>query len=136
MLNHQRWCSTISTPLRAGQLKANCLSVSISVHCFTKVPRMPKDLYTLSGPPVASDNECTDTVIARSGTFTYSNHFHAVAMRASRLASMVMKIFSTRDVKFLKKNFLCIHKTHIRVGICSPETVLLGCRVTCTSNKC
>ena len=59
-----------------------------------------KKAYTLGGQPVASVNECMDLGIARSDSFTYSKHIHAIAMRASHLAGMVMKIFSAHDAKF------------------------------------
>ena len=64
-----------------------------------------KKAYTLGGQPVASVNECMDLGIACSDSFTICKHIHAIAMRASRLAGMVMEIFSIRDAKFLLKVF-------------------------------
>ena len=64
-----------------------------------------KRSYTLSGQSIARVNKCIDLGITRSDTFTYSNHIHGIAMRASRLAGMVLKVFSTRDAKFLTKVF-------------------------------
>ena len=61
--------------------------------------------YTLQSHQLANVNECTDLGILRSDTFTYSHQVKAVALKASRMVGMVMKIFSTRDATFLTKVF-------------------------------
>ena len=75
----------------------------ISLHKCSEIyygAKNAKKAYTLGCQPVASVNECMDLSSARSNSFTYSKHIHAIAMRATRMAGMLIKIFSTRNAKF------------------------------------
>ena len=66
--------------------------------------------YVMNCKVIASDNGCIDLGVYRSDTGSYEPHARSVALKASRLAGMVLKIFSTREPDFLK----CLFVTNVR----------------------
>ena len=61
--------------------------------------------YVMNGRVIASGNGCMDLGVYRSETASYEPHARSVVLKASRLAGMVLKIFSTREPDFLKRLF-------------------------------
>ena len=67
--------------------------------------RFCEELVALGGQPVASVSECVDLGVLRSDWFSYQSHVRAAALKAARLAGMAMRMFASRDKRFLCKLF-------------------------------
>ena len=71
---------------------------------------------------IAIGNGCMDLGVYRSDTASYEPHTRSVALKASRLAGMVLKIFSTREPDFLKHLFVAYVRPTLEyaVAVWSP----------------
>ena len=81
--------------------------------------------YAMNGKVIASGNGCMDFGVYRSDTASYEPHARSVALKASRLAGMVLKIFSTRVPNFLKRLFVAYVRPTLEyaVAVWSPASV-------------
>ena len=81
--------------------------------------------YVMNGKVIGSGNGCMDLIVYRSDTASYEPCARSVALKASRLASMVLKIFSTREPDFLKCLFVAYVKPTLEyaVAVWSPASV-------------
>ena len=85
---------------------ANELLISLPKGCTLHYgARSSRHQYILGGQPVASVSECVDLGVLRSDCFSYQSHVRAAALKAARLAGMVMRMFASRDKRFLCKLF-------------------------------
>ena len=81
--------------------------------------------YVMNGKVIANGNGCMDIGVYRSDTASYEPHARSVALKASRLAGMVVKIFSTREPDFLTRLFVAYVRPTLEnaVAIKSPASV-------------
>jgi hypothetical protein len=64
------------------------------------------EVYTINGETIACVESCKDLGVLRCDSFCYDTHARNVAQKAAKLAGMVLKIFSTREPKFLRQLFV------------------------------
>ena len=55
-----------------------------------------KGKYVLSGKVISSIDSCKDLGVLRSSNLIYEEYAQNTALKAARLAGMVLKVFSTR----------------------------------------
>ena len=81
--------------------------------------------YLMNSKVIASGKGCMDLRIYRSDTASYEPHARSVAPKASRLAGIVFKIFSTREPDFLKRLFVAYVRPTLEyaVAVWSPASV-------------
>ena len=92
-------------PSVSGQRLTSCPSACQKCCTLHYGARSSRHQYILGGQPVASVSECVDLGVLCSDCFSYQSHVRAAALKAARLAGMVMRMFASRDKRFLCKLF-------------------------------
>ena len=70
----------------------------------------PNYVYILGGQLIPIVEQCTDLGLICSKTFSYMSHINSIICKASRAACLIYRMFSTRDLTFLKK----LYVTYVR----------------------
>ena len=84
-----------------------------------------KQQYSVHGSVIKSTSSCADLGVLRCDDFSYDQHIHNVALKASRLSGMSLKLFSTRDQQFLTRVFTAFIRPIVEYASCvwSPSSV-------------
>jgi len=88
----------------------------------------PCHTYSITGASIKNVDQCPDLGVLRTSDFRYNAHIDAICLKASRLCGMVLKLFASRDRKFLVRIYL----TYIRPcleyasAVWSPSSVGLS----------
>jgi hypothetical protein len=61
--------------------------------------------YTIGGSSLVALGECKDLGLIRTSDFKYNRHIASMIIRASRLAGMIHRVFSTRNKAFITRLF-------------------------------
>ena len=57
--------------------------------------------YVINDQLVQNADSCADLGVTRTCDFRYNDHVNQICLKASRLAEMVFKLFSSKDIRFL-----------------------------------
>jgi hypothetical protein len=81
--------------------------------------------YMIHSVLVKSVTSCKDLGVLRTSNFSYEEHVCNVALKATRLAGMTLKLFCTRDALFLKRVFTTYIRPCLEYAACvwSPLSV-------------
>ena len=106
---------------------ANELLISLPKCCTLHYgARSSRHQYILGGQPVASVSECVDLGVLRSDCFSYQSLVRAAALKAARLAGMVMRMFASREKRFRCKLFCAYVRplAEYAAPVWSPDDVM------------
>ena len=62
--------------------------------------------YVINDQPVQNADSSADLGVIRTCNFRYNDHVKQICLKASRLAGMVFKLFSSKDIHFLTQVFI------------------------------
>ena len=65
-----------------------------------------KSNYVINNQPVQNADSSADLGVIRTCNFRYNDHANQICLKASRLAGMVFKLFSSKDIHFLTQVFI------------------------------
>ena len=69
-----------------------------------------RSIYVINDQPVQNADSSADLGVTRTCDFRYNDHVNQICFKARRLAGMVFKLFSSKDIRFLTQVFI----TYIR----------------------
>jgi hypothetical protein len=84
-----------------------------------------KQEYSLGAAVITSTSCNMDLGVLRSDSFSYDEHVRSVALKASRMAGMTLKLFNTRDAEFLRRLYVAYIRPMLEYAspVWSPLTV-------------
>ena len=62
--------------------------------------------YLIINQPVINADNSADLGVTRTCDFRYKEHVNQICLKASRMAGMVLKLFSSKDIRFLTQVFV------------------------------
>ena len=123
-------CSLMKSDLQAVGLWSADNKLPISLEKLTVMHNGATNIcanYVISGQLLVSEDSCMDLGVLQSKTFCYNKHAQKVALKATKLTGMMMKIFSSRKPAFLRKFFVSYNRPTLEYAapVWSPSSIAM-----------